>query len=193
LPPDKLAAFVARLEAEKETRIQRLIDEGKAVRILAHKFEDESDGFAQQRALAQHPPPDGEVPIFDLHLIKYAGGPLSPSEPRPFDCDTARKPESERWHGHQYSPPRAPGPPPQPVRIDHDGGIVEGWFTLSSDNVVQLCNMFGSPEPGEDPRHRISASNDFPDRVAKILLRRKVMGRDDGFGREIHYPRSATP
>jgi hypothetical protein len=46
--------------------------------------------------------------------------------------------------------------------------------------------MFGSAEAGED-LSSISASTDDPERIAKILLRRKVMGRDDGFSGPLRY------
>jgi hypothetical protein len=204
LPPEKLQAFVERLEAEKEARIQRLVDEGKAMRIPAlWFFHDEIKGAAEARARMQHVAAlQGKIAIFETFPIEYVGSGMS-RRPKGYGDDNIDfGVPKERYPPSRSRTPEVAsagvlstreGPPPQPVRIEHDGGIVEGWFTLSSDNIVQLTNMFGSPEHGEDLRHRISASNDDPDRIAKILLRRKVVGRDDGFSREMHYPRTVTP
>jgi hypothetical protein len=71
--------------------------------------------------------------------------------------------------------------------------VHEDWFFLTSDNVIQLCNVAGVAYPDEDLKHRISASTVDPDRIAKILLRRKIMGRDDGFNSKLIYPRIPTP
>jgi hypothetical protein len=172
LPPDKLAAFVARLEEEQAARTTAKVEAGEAVRIQVLQINREDIGAARQRALMQHGPLEGKVPVFDVvglitGVDRDPGGIKAQGS---YDFSTSPSYEASAEQAHPGSRPiagkNAAGPPPQRVLIDHDGGIVEGWFTLSADNVVQLCNMFGSPEPGEDRvtgfRHQTTTQTALP-------------------------------
>ena len=190
LAPDKLVLFLDRLQAEKTAREDKLIAEGKAVRLIATRFEGESIEDGRERALACHGPLHDVTAVFADYLILFEGGPMPyrGSDPtilyeRPApDLPTSNAPDNNRQPQHRSVPS---GRKLERVLVEHDGSVHEDWFYLTADNVIQLCNVAGTPYREDDLKHRISASTDDPDRIAKILLRRKVMGRPSDFGRPL--------
>jgi hypothetical protein len=52
--------------------------------------------------------------------------------------------------------------------------------------VVKLCDLSGRPYRDGDLMHRLALGED-EGRVAKILLRRRVTGRDGEFGRPLRH------
>jgi hypothetical protein len=117
--------------------------------------------------------------------MPYRGSDPTISNEKPAsDLPTSHEPERHDQHSpQQRSIPS--GRKLERVLIEHDGSVHEDWFYLTADNVIQLCNVAGTPYREGDLKHRISASTDDPDRIAKILLRRKVMGRQTDFGRPL--------
>jgi hypothetical protein len=63
LAPDKRALFLDRLQQEKRAREDKLIAEGKTVRLIATRFEGETIEDGRERALACHGPLHDVTPV----------------------------------------------------------------------------------------------------------------------------------
>ncbi len=187
LPPDKLAAFVRRLEQERDARNAAKLQSGEGVKVFV-SLHDTGKGFgdyeaAKQRALKQAQLPEDKTPIYQVVKIDFTGKHLPP------------EPQHEPL---AYTPPARAGDPvipmpadeptastPQRVIIDgaDHASVIEGWFKVEN-GVLMLCDLHGNAHA---ERHRLG-SHDDEGAVARVLLHKRTKQRPaDAFHRTLYH------
>jgi hypothetical protein len=200
--PEKLAAAIEQLEAERQRREDERIAAGTAIRVpftvVVRAGEDEAEAIERARALAPLRPEGfhGEV-LFDEPELIFTGVPragLTPPdwkfEPNPADC--AYRPPSPPPIVPASKPPSAPvvreplewkkvqtqfGPPDE----RSCGIIVEGAYAVCGNELHVRNDHEGklwtvAIEPGDNAE------------IAARRLLREKFGQHHSFNQPIHYP-----
>jgi hypothetical protein len=202
--PEKLAAAIQELEAERRRREDERVAAGTAIRVqlsvVVAPGEDEAEALA--RAKAGHTQPEGEKRevLFEDPIVVITGVPRAGRTPpdwksEPNTADPAYRPPTPT--------PTVPAPEPAPapvaerepapewraiktqVTAPSEGGlggvIAEGWYAIV-DGELRIEDwrgrMFARPiAPGEDAAM-----------LARKVLREKWASHDGGFNDPIRYP-----